>query len=102
MLGIPRLSSKEYLILNLLRSGGESFGLELVKDSHGGLRRGTVYVTLSRMVEKGYVSSRQEKSPEDPGMPKRFYSITGEGSRALRIADAAAAAAMPLGVNING
>ena len=88
----PRLSEKEYLILDLLRAGIERFGLELVKESQGSLRRGTVYVTLSRMAEKGYVKSRQEKSPKDPGMPRRLYKITGEGARALRAADAALAA----------
>lgn len=92
-MSLPRLSPKEYLILDLLRSGVERFGLELVKASDGGLKRGTIYVTLNRMAEKGYLTSRQEKSPQDPGMPRRLYTITGEGVRALRIADAAASAA---------
>ncbi len=90
---VPRLSKKEYLILNLLRNGRECYGLEMVKKSDGGLKRGTVYVTLNRMAEKGYVKSRQEKDPKDPGMPRRLYSIAGEGYRALRAEDAAAAAA---------
>lgn len=89
----PRLSAKEYLILDLLRCGVERFGLEMVKESKGALKRGTVYVTLNRMAEKGYLTSRHEKDPKDPGMPRRLYMITGEGARALRIADAAAAAA---------
>lgn len=89
---MPRLSEKEYLILDLLRSGGERFGLEMVHETKGQLKRGTIYVTLGRMVEKGYLRSRQEKDPKDPGMPRRLYSITGEGVAMLRSADAAAAA----------
>lgn len=91
----PRLSAKEYLILDLLRSGIDRYGLEMVKESDGALKRGTIYVTLNRMVEKGYVSSRHEKAPNDPGMPRRLYMITGEGSQALGCADAATAAATP-------
>lgn len=85
----PRLSKKEYRILDLLRAGNEMFGLEMVNVSDGSLRRGTIYVTLSRMVDKGYVDSRQEKSPTDPGMPRRLYRITGLGASALRAEDAA-------------
>lgn len=89
----PRLSQKEYQILDLLRSGAERFGLEMVRESNGALKRGTIYVTLTRMVEKGYLTSRQENTPSDPGMPRRLYVITGDGARAVRITDAAMAAA---------
>lgn len=88
-----RLSGKEYLILDMLRTGVERYGLEMVKSSEGSLKRGTVYVTLNRMVEKGYLKSRHEKDPTDPGMPRRLYIISGEGQRALQIEDAARAAA---------
>lgn len=84
----PRLSSTERLILELLRGGQERFGLEMVSLSNGKLKRGTVYVTLSRMVEKGYVESRQEHNPKDSGMPRRLYAISGFGARALLAADA--------------
>lgn len=92
-MSFPRLSEKEYLILDLLRSGKERFGLEMVRESGGKLKRGTVYVTLNRMSDKGYVTSRHEKDPKDPGMPRRQYRITGEGTRVLRATDAASAAA---------
>jgi len=88
---LPRLSEKEYLILDLLRSGGEQYGLEMVKLSAGTLKRGTIYVTLGRMEDKGFVRSRREKSPTDPGMPRRLYQITGEGVRVLQAIDAASA-----------
>ena len=94
---LPRLSKTEYLILDLLRARGEKFGLEMVKDSGGRLKRGTIYVTLGRMGEKGYVTSRQEKDPKDPGLPRRLYRISAEGARALAMADAMAAAARDVG-----
>ena len=96
---VPHLSQKEYMILDLLRSGVERFGLEMVKESNGSLKRGTIYVTLGRMAEKGYVTSRQEKNPNDSGMPRRLFSITGEGARALHIADAAMTAASEMQVS---
>jgi DNA-binding PadR family transcriptional regulator len=50
---IPRLSGKEFAILNLLVTNGEMYGLEMVRALPSTLKRGTIYVTLSRMEEKG-------------------------------------------------
>ena len=78
-----RLSRKERLILELL-SDGDRFGLELVERSNGGLKRGTVYVTLGRMQAKGYVESRTEPLPPGAmGLPRRFYRPTAYGLRVL-------------------
>ena len=90
---LPRLSPTEHLILELL-SGDEMFGLQLVEESNGALKRGTVYVTLGRMQDKGYVESWTEpSSPEAIGLPRRLYRPTGYGLRVLK-AWAAAARAM--------
>jgi DNA-binding PadR family transcriptional regulator len=90
---LPRLSPTEHLILELL-SGGEMFGLQLVEESNGALKRGTVYVTLGRMQDKGYVESWTEPpAPEAIGLPRRLYRPTGYGLRVLN-AWAAAARAM--------
>jgi len=79
----PRLpSGKELIVLDLLVGKREMYGLEMVKASNK-LARGTVYVLLSRMEDKGYVSSRQVKDENTSGMPKRIYSISGLGQRAL-------------------
>ena len=81
---LPRLSRTEHLILGLL-ADDESFGLELVERSKGGLKRGTVYVTLARMQEKGYVESRTELLPPGGiGLPRRLYRPTAHGIRVLR------------------
>src|ERR1041384_8825092 len=78
---IPRLSATERLILDLLR-GGELFGLQLVDRSDGALKRGTVYVTLGRMQDKGYVESRTEPLPPGAiGLPRRWYRPTEYGVR---------------------
>ena len=82
----PRLpSGKELIVLELLSGKPAMYGLEMVKASTW-LGRGTVYVLLSRMEDKGYVSSRQEKVETQSGMPRRLYSITGIGQRALHAA----------------
>jgi DNA-binding PadR family transcriptional regulator len=81
-----RLSNKEALILRLLiTSGGEMYGLEMVQKSDRGLARGTVYVTLERMAERGLVESRQEDKPSHvPGIPRRLYKPSGVGERVYR------------------
>ena len=87
---VPRLSTTERLILDLLRER-ELFGLQLVDHSGGTLKRGTVYVTLGRMQDKGYVESRTEPLPQGAiGLPRRWYRPTEYG---LRVHDAWAAAA---------
>lgn len=72
-------------MLELLITSGEKYGLELVKSSDGELKRGTIYVLLDRMGEKGYVESRQEKDPRLPGMPRRLYKPSGLGEKAYRL-----------------
>jgi PadR family transcriptional regulator PadR len=73
-------------ILRLLIARRESYGLALVEGSGGVLKRGTVYVTLDRMEEKGLVESREEETPSDGyiGMRRRLYRVTGAGARALQ------------------
>ena len=69
------------------------FGLQLVEQSNGALKRGTVYVTLGRMQDKGYVESRTEKqAPGAIGLPRRLYKPTAYGLRVLAAWEAAARA----------
>ncbi|HEX3702105.1 MAG TPA: helix-turn-helix transcriptional regulator [Vicinamibacterales bacterium] len=73
------------MIFDLLREG-ESFGLELVARSQGALKRGTVYVTLARMEDKGYLTSRTEALPHGAiGLPRRLYQSTAYGVSVLKI-----------------
>ena len=67
--------------MELLR-GRERYGLELVDASDGSLKRGSVYVTLARMEEKGFVESRlEERSPNASGMARRLYRATPYGRK---------------------
>jgi DNA-binding PadR family transcriptional regulator len=78
-----RLAKSEYLILNLLASRGPCYGLELVQGSRGRLKRGSVYVTLGRMEEKGLVTSVAGGADG-----RRRYRPTALGERALLAARA--------------
>jgi PadR family transcriptional regulator, regulatory protein PadR len=84
-------TGKEAVALELLRGGREMYGLEMVRASNGALLRGTIYVLLDRLEDKGWVSSRVEKQSDQSGMPRPRYRITGLGQRALAARDAAEA-----------
>ena len=77
---LPKLSETESRILELLRVE-EMYGLQLVTESNGALKRGTVYVTLGRMEEKGYIESRPEATSDHSGLPRRLYRATALGVR---------------------
>ena len=83
--GVVSLPRKERLILELLGTEGPLYGLQLVEQSNGALKRGTVYVTLGRMEAKGIVESQQEPVPPGGiGLPRRTYRPTTLGDRMLR------------------
>ena len=78
---LPSMSRTESLVMELLR-GRERYGLELVDASDGALKRGSVYVTLARMEEKGFVDSRQEDRDQGiTGLPRRLYRATPYGRK---------------------
>ena len=81
---VPRLSGKEALILQLLVEQRAMYGLELVAASDGALKRGTVYVTLGRMEQKGLIASKHEEgTPPGGGLPRRLYQATPYGRQLL-------------------
>ena len=76
------LSPKELLVLELLLRHQDLYGLQLVANSGGRLKRGTVYVTLGRMEEKGYITSTLDAAPSGMGgLPRRIYAATPLGRR---------------------
>jgi DNA-binding PadR family transcriptional regulator len=88
-----RLSKIEALILRMLVEQQEMFGLEMISKSAGVLKRGTIYVTLGRMQDKGLIESKQVVRPAPQiGIPRRLYSISALGNRALAAHDAARSA----------
>ncbi len=78
---LPSMSRTESLVMELLR-GRERYGLELVDASHGTLKRGSVYVILARMEEKGFVDSRHEdRDGGVSGTARRLYRATPYGRK---------------------
>lgn len=87
-MGNPFAAETELLILRMLKDEPEGmYGLELVRESNGKLKRGTVYVTLGRLEEKGFLRSYRPSNERHPGIPRPRYSLTGLGQRALEAAD---------------
>lgn len=76
------LSTLEALILDLLSAHSPTYGLDLVASSRGRLKRGSIYVTLGRMEQKGLVRSQLEERPGE-GPPRRLYEPTALGLRSL-------------------
>ena len=76
------LTATEFLIMKSLvgSSGKEMYGLELVEKSLGKLKRGTIYVLLGRLEEKGFISSRTETAGTS-AIPRRMYKPTGMGAK---------------------
>jgi PadR family transcriptional regulator, regulatory protein PadR len=92
---LPTLSNKERLILNQLVADGPKYGLQMVDASRGALKRGTVYVTLGRMEQKGLIESRHETASRSGALPRRMYHATAHG---LRVLDAWSAVARALAI----
>ena len=73
------LSAVERSILSLLPQGQRLYGLQLVAQSNGEIKKGSVYAFLQRLETRGLVSSRKSKS-------RRLYQITKSGEKALQAA----------------
>lgn len=81
----PSLSGKEFTIMELLTNNGEMFGLEMVDESSGELKKGTIYVTLGRMEEKDLVESyAEERAENENGIARRIYHPTDYGERVFK------------------
>ena len=77
------ISAKEEIIMELLMEHCDLYGLDMVKKSPD-IKRGTVYVTLDRMEDKGLISSREVQPPKGSrGPARRVYKLTGVGKRVL-------------------
>jgi|SRR5688572_25011230 len=75
----PSISATESLVIDLV-GRDERYGLEIIALSGHKLKRGTIYVTLSRMEQKGFIISRQEEpNPAGIGLPRRMYRVTAYG-----------------------
>jgi DNA-binding PadR family transcriptional regulator len=81
---VPHMSRVQAAILQLLAQRGRMYGMAIVEASRGAIKRGTVYVTLSRMHYRGWVARR--------GLD---YEITEYGRDVLALCDHLATASLP-------
>lgn len=70
-------------ILLVLLDGEELHGLDIVRRSDGVLRRGLIYVHLSRLERAWLVSSRVDPAEADREPQRRLYQITVRGIDAI-------------------
>ena len=77
------------LLLAVLRRGEEAYGKSIRDEMEAragrAVSRSAAYITLERLVEKGYLSSRMgEPTAKRGGKAKRFYAVTPRGLEALK------------------
>ena len=80
---------EQLVILALLRLGDDGYGMnvrrELEKTAGREVTFGTVYGTLDRLEEKGYVSSwHADPEPVRGGRARRYFQVEPEGEAALK------------------
>jgi len=77
------------LMLAVMRLGGDAYGVtireELENETSRTLTLGTVYKTLGRLEDKGYLLSRASKPvAERGGRRKKLYELTPSGLTAVQ------------------
>lgn len=78
------------VLLALIRLGPAAYGVPIAREieARGGrsVALGSVYAALERLAEKGLVKSELgEATQERGGRAKRYFQITAEGLRAVRV-----------------
>jgi PadR family transcriptional regulator len=85
-----RLSDFELIVLLvLLRLGDDAYGVPIAREIEEQTKRevklGSVYATLERLEEKGFVVSELgEPTQERGGRAKRYFHVTKQGMSAVR------------------
>jgi DNA-binding PadR family transcriptional regulator len=91
---------RELHIMSILLNGerfGRQINLEYEKVTKKRMPIGSLYTTLERMQDKGYIKSREgEPNPEYGGNRRRYFSLTAKGRNVF---DETTLAFNPLGVN---
>ena len=80
-------TNREAVILDIVINGeraGRDIRNEYESRTNAKMPLGLLYTTLTRMETSGFVESRTgDTKPERRGYPRKFFSITGTGERAL-------------------
>lgn len=71
------ITSKELLVLQIMESlPSPIYGVDIVKSSDGEIGKPDVYIYLSRLEDKGYVTSyKEEPRPGYRGVQRRCYRV---------------------------
>jgi DNA-binding PadR family transcriptional regulator len=82
---------EQLVLLALMRVGDGAYGVPIHAELRAGARRdvtlGTIYKTLSRLEEKGYVRSYEgAPTAQRGGRRTRCFAMTAAGRRTLRAA----------------
>ncbi len=73
-------------------SKGKKYGFQLIKElkelssGYYDLKEGTLYPALHRLEKRGYLKS--EWITQKSGMPRKYYTLTTKGTKALKEAKA--------------
>ena len=86
---IPKITQKALTVMQLLKNNPGMYGLQIVDASEGQVKKGTIYVVLSSLQDEGWITSNVEQNPKYSGMPRKLYSLTGEGARILALKEQA-------------
>ena len=86
---------EQLVLLAIVHLGDDAYGIPIVEEiarrTGRSASRGSVYVVLRRLEQKGFVSSwMSDPTPERGGKARRLAKITAKGARALRDARTAA------------
>jgi DNA-binding PadR family transcriptional regulator len=98
---------EELVLLAIHKLGTDAYGVSIndaLEEANSSVSIGALYTTLSRLEEKGLISSRiGEPTNERGGRAKKFFKLEAAGERALREADAARKTLTPkLGFTFGG
>ena len=83
---------EQVVLLAVVHLGDEAYGASIRREieARGGraVTIGATYATLDRLVDKGYLKTREADSTDRGGQPRRFFAITASGVTALEEARA--------------
>lgn len=91
---------EEIVLLALIKLGSESYGVPIHETVEEATERfisiGSIYATLDRLEQNGFVSSRMgEATAERGGRAKKYFKIESDGIEALKEAELIRRAMVP-------
>lgn len=83
---------EQVVLLAVVHLGDDAYGARIRREieERGGraVTIGAAYATLDRLVDKGYLKTREAEAADRGGQPRRFFTITATGVTALEEARA--------------